>query len=393
VIPEVTALIPTFERPKLLRRAITSVLNQSYGNVKVKIFDDASNDETQDVVVKMQQGDKRIIYHRLEENIGLKKNYRLAFTTKVDSPYFSILSDDDFLLPNFYEEAVKVLEENKEIDFVIMGTLAIDENKNLIRDLDNSNNLIMYNDDNRLDNFISSKADDDFLLSNFYEEAAKVLEDKNWASMLFRREVAHAYLDMDVQNIDVGHDMRFLLRAITRHKFACLPLPAACALYWDDNNAAKLFKPVDYLHQAVQISRFLEIYGDQNVPEKIKEKMPAIIENFFHQNIFTKSLRRTLFLIFRNHVLNQEKDRRYIRETINFYKKRGFKKTAVVLKFCLNNKLIQVFIYYLLGPIAKKALNRRKAKMADIKKKKFSKEFHAIEKIMRDPEYTHKEKK
>ena len=64
VIPEVTALIPTFERPKLLRRAITSVLNQSYGNVKVKIFDDASNDETQDVVVKMQQGDKRIIYHR-----------------------------------------------------------------------------------------------------------------------------------------------------------------------------------------------------------------------------------------------------------------------------------------------------------------------------------------
>ena len=114
MIPEVIGLIPTFERPKLLRRAINSVLNQSYGNVKVKIFDDASNDETQDVVVKMQQGDKRIIYHRQEENIGLKKNYRFAFTTKIDSTYFSILSDDDFLLPNFYEEAVKVLEENKE---------------------------------------------------------------------------------------------------------------------------------------------------------------------------------------------------------------------------------------------------------------------------------------
>ncbi len=365
MIPEVTTLIPTFERPKLLRRAITSVLNQSYGNVKVKIFDDASNDETQDVVVKMQQGDKRIIYHRQEENIGAIKNYKFAFT-KVDSPYFSVLSDDDFLLPNFYEEAVKVLEENQEIDFLVMGTLSIDENKNLVKDLDNSNNLIMYNDDNRLDNFMERKI-------------------WTWESILFRREVAHAYLDMDLQNIDVGNDIRFLLRAIARHKFACLSLPVACFLYWDENNSKNVFKPVNYLHEAVQTSRFLEIYSDQNVPEKIKEKMPAIIEGYFHRNnLFIRSLRETLFLIFRSHVLNQEKERRRPREEINHYKERGYKKTAVVLKFCLNNKLIQVFIYYLLGPIAKKALNRRKAKMADIKKKKFSKEFLIIEEIMRD---------
>ena len=71
-------------------------------------------------------------------------------------------------------------------------------------------------------------------------------------------------------------------------------------------------------------------------------------------------------------------------ETINFYKKRGYKTTALALRFFLDNKLIQVSIYYLLGPIAKKVLNRRKEKMADIKKKKFSKEFHAIEEIMRN---------
>ena len=363
VIPEITALIPTFKRPKLLRRAINSVLNQSYGNVKVKIFDDASNDETQDVVVQMQQGDKRISYHRHAENIGFLKNWKLVFT-KVDSPYFSVLGDDDFLLPNFYQEAVKVLEANKEIDFVIMGTLSIDEDMNLVADLDNSNNLVIYNDDNRFDRWLSGEIP------------------SRWHAILFRREVANTYLDMDPQNIDVGHDIRFLMRAITRHKFACLSVPGACTLYWEETLTSQVAKPVNYLHEGVQISRFLEIYGDLSVPEKIKEKIPEIIKGQFHGNIFIDSLRMTLFKIFRSHVFNQEKDRHPLREVINFYKKSGYKKTTLALRFYLDNKLIQISIYYLLGPIAKKLLNRRKEKLADIKKKKFSKEFHAIEEIM-----------
>ena len=165
------------------------------------------------------------------------------------------------------------MEENKEIDFVVMGTLLIDEDMNLVKDRDNSNNLVIYNDDNRLDNWISRKMPWD------------------WEAILFRREVADTYLDMDPQNTDKGHDIRFLMRAITRHKFACLSLPGACYLFWDGNITTEIFQPVDYVHEAAQISRFLEIYGDQNVSEKTKEKIPEIIKDHFQENLFINSLK------------------------------------------------------------------------------------------------------
>ena len=42
---KVTALIVTYRRPEFLRRAILSVLGQTYSNLQLKIFDDASDDD------------------------------------------------------------------------------------------------------------------------------------------------------------------------------------------------------------------------------------------------------------------------------------------------------------------------------------------------------------
>ena len=58
---KITALIVTYQRPKVLRRAILSVIEQTYKNVKICIFDDASGDETKDIVSKLSQNDKIIL--------------------------------------------------------------------------------------------------------------------------------------------------------------------------------------------------------------------------------------------------------------------------------------------------------------------------------------------
>ena len=123
---KVTALMVTYRRPEFLRRAIMSVIGQTYSNLQLIIFDDASGDETKNVVKSLSKDDERIKYHCHQNNIGRLSNFRYAFES-VDTPYFSILSDDDCLSMNLYEDAVNVLDNNPDVMFVILNTLMIDE--------------------------------------------------------------------------------------------------------------------------------------------------------------------------------------------------------------------------------------------------------------------------
>lgn len=116
VPPLITTIIPTYRRPKLLRRAIKSALNQTYPHLRVCVYDDASNDETADVVADLVKGDSRVSYYCHSKNIGSVSNYNYGLKN-VRTPFFSLLSDDDILLPEFYETAIKGLHAYPEAAF------------------------------------------------------------------------------------------------------------------------------------------------------------------------------------------------------------------------------------------------------------------------------------
>jgi len=111
--PLITTIIPTYRRPKLLRRAIKSVLNQTYPHFQVCIYDNASGDETAEVVTELAKEDTRVKYHCHSENIGALKNFNYGMK-HVETPFFSFLSDDDILLPKFYEITLEGFEKYPE---------------------------------------------------------------------------------------------------------------------------------------------------------------------------------------------------------------------------------------------------------------------------------------
>lgn len=123
--PLITTIIPTYQRPRLLRRAILSVLSQTYSQIKVCIFDNASNDDTAAVVAHLARFDHRVQYHRHSQNIGSYNNFNFGLRT-VETPFFSLLSDDDMLTPEFYERAIKGFEHYPEAEFVTMATMVVD---------------------------------------------------------------------------------------------------------------------------------------------------------------------------------------------------------------------------------------------------------------------------
>jgi glycosyltransferase involved in cell wall biosynthesis len=109
--PLITTIIPTFRRPALLSRAIKSVLDQSCPQFEVLVCDNNSGDETQEVVAELTGKDDRVTYHCHRENIGFVRNFNFGLS-QIKTPYFNLLSDDDLLLPHFFEMAVRALEVN-----------------------------------------------------------------------------------------------------------------------------------------------------------------------------------------------------------------------------------------------------------------------------------------
>jgi glycosyltransferase involved in cell wall biosynthesis len=124
--PLITAIIPTCRRPRLLRRAIRSVLAQTYPHFQVCVYDNASGDETASVVAELAEADPRVKYHCHPENVGGLKNFVYGME-HVDTPFFSLLSDDDILLPKFYETALEGFAKYPEALFSSLASVVMNE--------------------------------------------------------------------------------------------------------------------------------------------------------------------------------------------------------------------------------------------------------------------------
>jgi hypothetical protein len=122
---KVTIAIPTYNRSELLKTSLQSVLAQDYSDFQVLVLDNASTDDTEAVV--RSQADSRITYVRNETNIGMFRNWKRTVEIN-SSPYLSILSDDDRLLPNFIRESVLALDKHPHAGFSVGRAEFIDTN-------------------------------------------------------------------------------------------------------------------------------------------------------------------------------------------------------------------------------------------------------------------------
>ena len=63
----ISVILPTYNREKLLKNAIYSVLNQTYSNLELIIIDDNSSDNTEILIKSFN--DKRINYIKNNKNL------------------------------------------------------------------------------------------------------------------------------------------------------------------------------------------------------------------------------------------------------------------------------------------------------------------------------------
>ncbi len=209
--PLITTIIPTYRRPNLLKRALLSILNQSYPNFKVCVYDNASNDETEKIVKDLIKKDSRVQYFVHRQNIGGLKIFNFGLS-RIKTPYFSILSDDDLLLPDFYKTTLKMFKKYPQIFLSATQTIIIDNNKKI-----------------RGISFDSFEKE-------FYspeEGLIKISEDiTTWTGILFRKQSITRFGLLD-EKVGGPADTDFLLRVVSSKPFAFSK--NSCAIYFINN--------------------------------------------------------------------------------------------------------------------------------------------------------------
>ena len=108
--------IPTKNRLALLKKALGSVLAQTYENIKVCVVDDGSTDDTYEYL--KQLNDPRVQVIRNEQSIGACAARNKAIAS-LDTDLVTGLDDDDVFLPERIEELVNVYDD--KYSFICSG--------------------------------------------------------------------------------------------------------------------------------------------------------------------------------------------------------------------------------------------------------------------------------
>jgi len=109
--PKVSMVMSTYSRnhgdkhcPNLLRRALDSILGQTFKDFELVLIDDGSTDGSEHVCREYEKLDSRVRLYRFVKNSGLPaKRYNDAFFL-ARADYFMFMFDDDMLFPNAIQD-------------------------------------------------------------------------------------------------------------------------------------------------------------------------------------------------------------------------------------------------------------------------------------------------
>ena len=120
--PDVSVIIPTYNRALLLRETLESLQAQTYRDFEAIVVDDGSTDNTGEVV---QSFDQRFRYV-YQANRG-RSSARNNGLSQARGRYIAFLDSDDLYLPCKLQVQVQCLEEHPEVGWVYSSTRNIDE--------------------------------------------------------------------------------------------------------------------------------------------------------------------------------------------------------------------------------------------------------------------------
>jgi glycosyltransferase involved in cell wall biosynthesis len=129
----VAICIPTYNQAQYLDISVKSALSQKGPfEIEVWVSDDASTDNTEEVMKKLCDKDKRIHYYKQPKNIGIAEN-RSWVLSQPDTEFVVNLDSDDILKEEFLLTLVPKLHQYPDAGYAHAATEFIDSSEKTLK--------------------------------------------------------------------------------------------------------------------------------------------------------------------------------------------------------------------------------------------------------------------
>jgi len=195
-MPQVSVIIPTYNRAQYVCEAIDSVLAQTYRDLEIIVVDDGSTDNTREVLGKYDD-QVRYIYR---ENGGpsAARNTGLGHAR---GEYIAFLDSDDLFLPGKLEVQLKGFDQFPKVGMVY------------------SKSLPFHSTFNIADRCLDSVGHITFQIHDIFEDMLLLRKGPNTIEPLVRRDCFSQVGNFDEQLV-VGEDSNMWLRVIAHYPVA-----------------------------------------------------------------------------------------------------------------------------------------------------------------------------
>lgn len=228
--PVISVVICSYNRATYLPKSINSVLSQSFKDFEIIIVDDASTDNTSEVVAEVGKKDARVKYFKNEQNLGISKSRNRGVSLS-SGKYIAMLDSDDYWIDDDkLQKQFDIISKDKKIALVGTGIVLVNENgEELKKDIFNT-------DDESIRHKILSK--------NQFAQS----------SVLFRKSVFNECGGYD-ESLIVCEDLDLWLRFGQKYNFANLSEPMTAYLMHPSGISKQNKKKI-----AVATDRIIEKY-------------------------------------------------------------------------------------------------------------------------------------
>jgi glycosyltransferase involved in cell wall biosynthesis len=265
--PLISVIMPVYNCANYIDEAVNSILNQTVPDFEFIIIDDASTDDTVDLLNKFTDSRIKFIYKDKNQGVSSAVNdgFRLA-----KGKYIARMDADDISLKERFEKQVAILENNSKI-FACGG---------LVQYLGGSNSIIEYKE-------------------NHQEIITELLISCSicmGASMFRRKELTNYFYD---ENKKSGEDYDFWTKVAWIGEF--YNIQEVLLFYRVHQNQASIFHKQQQIIDDVEIKLFLfkklnydiTIYPDNLITKMLLLKQPLEVKELV---LFLKWLKELVLL-------------------------------------------------------------------------------------------------
>lgn len=122
-------IIPAYNRAHMIKETLESTFLQTYSNYEIIVVDDGSTDNTEEVVKSVNNS--KVIYHKkINEERAVARNTGFLLAK---GDYVTLLDSDDFLYPNHFEEAIKYINSNEDVNVLRFDFDVVDSDKKVLQ--------------------------------------------------------------------------------------------------------------------------------------------------------------------------------------------------------------------------------------------------------------------